>query len=73
VDDKTTIKGIDDVKCPICGNPVNWKHFTHWCGFTACFIAGCWSGSCHKEAPEHIFRIWVKVDKQVSVEQKGEN
>ena len=61
---------IEDVKCPYCGNPVFWKHFTHWQGNLACFIAQCWSGSTQKDAPEHLFKIWVKVDREVTVEQE---
>ena len=71
--DKLNVKGIDAVKCPYCGNPINWKHFTQWSDDYAYFIAGCWSGDVHKYAPEHIFKIWVKVDREVIVEQEGEN
>ena len=70
--DKIDFKGIDEVKCPYCGNPINWKEFSHWHGEYACFVAGCWSGSVHEEAPEHIFKIWVEVDKSVSIKQEGE-
>ena len=61
---------IDDVQCPYCDNPVNWKRFSHWMNDVACFIAGCWSGNTNKDTPEHIFKIWVKVEKEVRVEQK---
>lgn len=73
MNNEVDFKGIDEVKCPYCGNPVNWKHFSHWSGEQACFIAGCWSGSTILETPEHVFKIWVEVDKEVNVKQKGEN
>ena len=63
-------ENIDEVKCPYCGNPVNWKHFSHWIGKQACFIAECWSGSTHREEPRHIFQIWVMVKKETFVAQK---
>ena len=66
------IMSIDDVKCPYCGNPVNWKKFSHWMGEQACFIVGCWSGDTRKDAPEHIFKIWVTVDREVVVNQPSE-
>jgi len=63
-------KNIDDVKCPYCKNPIIWKHFSHWLNETACFIAECWSGRTSIEKPRHLFKIWVEIDKEVSVEQE---
>jgi len=63
-------ENIEDVKCPVCGNPVNWKYFTGWFGEDACFIAECWSGDTDKDAPQHLFKIWVKIDEEVRVIQK---
>ena len=68
-----TYKEIQDVRCPYCGGQVNWKKFSHWANEQACFIAGCWSGSTLiDDTTEHIFKIWVTVDKEVFVTQKKE-
>jgi hypothetical protein len=65
-----TYNNIDDVRCPYCGNPVNGRTLIALDGNYAIFVAYCWSGKLYKEKPEHLFRIRVKVNKEVVVEQK---
>ena len=72
MEEEKIFDNIEDVVCPYCGNPVNWKHFSHWMGNDACFIAECWSGDINKDAPRHVFKIWITIDKEVKVQQKKE-
>ena len=57
------------VKCPYCGGDTNWKHFTHWCGDAACFIAECWTPENDK-APRHLYKIFVTVNKEVTIDEQ---
>lgn len=63
---KTKKDGIDirKVKCPICGNPINWKVLDP--GYSSdtltCFICECWSGNMFDEIEDsvrHIFRLKI--------------
>lgn len=51
--------GLEDIKCPVCGNPINWVkpvgdyHFNR----TVVLLAKCWSGDSNKPSPEHLFLI----------------
>jgi len=58
-----SIKGLNfelsKVKCPICGNPINWikvVEHTSWAGRVV-LLASCWSGNLADIKPEHLFLI----------------
>lgn len=61
---------FENVKCPYCGNPVNSWSFSHWNTDLACFIAECWSGDLNKEMPRHLFKIWVRIEKEIFMESQ---
>ena len=50
---------LNNVKCPICGCPINWTKVveeTSWAGKVK-LLAECWSGEVHNEKPRHLFII----------------
>ncbi len=62
----------EDLKCPICGNPPNWKENVgniHYNGEVV-LLAECWSGDIEKEMPRHLFLI--KLDKLPELDLRKE-
>lgn len=53
------------IKCPVCGGPVNNMWFSHRVGSYAFFIVECWSGDLNKKSHHHLFEVQVKLDKVV--------
>ena len=53
-------KRIDNVKCPICNHPINWKEPVRITKEYVEFVAECWSGKLGTQGePRHIFIIKV--------------
>ena len=49
----------EDLKCPVCGNPINWTKNVGDYHYNAevVLLAECWSGDTEKEMPRHLFLI----------------
>lgn len=52
---KTT--ALADIKCPVCGGPVNKWQITGWWLDKAVLLCECWSGSSNKPSMYHLFRV----------------
>lgn len=50
--------GLKDIKCPVCGNPINtiWSLGEVVAGRFS-VLAECWSGSSDEKVQEHLFVI----------------
>ena len=57
MEEKTII--VKDLKCPVCGNPVNWiKNIGNYrYDEMLTLLAECWSGDTTKKMPQHLFII----------------
>lgn len=49
----------EDLKCPVCNNPINWMKNVgnfHYNGEVV-LLAECWSGEISEDMPRHLFLI----------------
>lgn len=46
-----------ELRCPLCENPVNRMWFWDIVAGSAFFVCECWSGDIQKEKPRHYFNV----------------
>ena len=65
--------GLKDLKCPICGNPINWikpAGFYYGSGVIV-LLAECWGGEHNQEEKTHLFLIQLQDLPEIDLTEGG--